>query len=137
MPGRDWLADLLPPPPALIVDVGAGTGRDAAAFAAAGYEVLAIEPSLGMRAEADRLHSSSRIQWVIDSLPALPVTSRLGVAADILSLSAVWQHVPPPDRPRAFRELVGLLRSGGLMVMTLRNGPDDGCGGYSVSIASV
>jgi hypothetical protein len=29
MPGRDWLADLLPPPPALIVDVSADTGRDA------------------------------------------------------------------------------------------------------------
>ena len=137
MSRRDWLADLLPPPPALIVDVGAGTGRDAAAFAAAGYEVLAIEPSSGMRAEADRLHSSSRIQWIIDSLPALHATSRLGVAADVLSLSAVWQHVPPADRPRAFRKLVGLLRSGRLMVMTLRNGPDDGRGGYSVSLAEV
>jgi SAM-dependent methyltransferase len=83
-----WLADLLPPAPALIVDVGAGTGRDAAAFAAAGYEVVAIEPSAGMRAEAARLHPSPRIRWESDSLPALLATARLGIAADVVSLSA-------------------------------------------------
>lgn len=32
---QDWLADLLPALPALIVDVGAGTGHDAGGFAAA------------------------------------------------------------------------------------------------------
>jgi hypothetical protein len=32
---------------------------------------------------------------------------------------------------------VGLLRSGGLIVMTLRNGVDDGRGGYPVSLAEV
>ena len=83
MPSRDWLADLLPPAPALIVDVGAGTGRDAVAFAAAGYEVVAIEPSAGMRAEAARLHPSPRIRWMSDSLAALLATSRLGIATDI------------------------------------------------------
>jgi SAM-dependent methyltransferase len=98
---RDWLADLLPPAPALLVDVGAGTGRDAAAFADAGCKVIAIEPSSGMRAEAARLHPSPRIRWVTDTLPALLGTERLGIAADALLLSAVWQHVPPADRPRA------------------------------------
>ena len=55
---REWLADLLPSPPAVVIDVGAGTGRDAGAFADAGYEVIAVEPSTGMRAEAERLHPS-------------------------------------------------------------------------------
>jgi hypothetical protein len=56
---------------------------------------VAIEPSPGMRAEAARLHPSPRIRWVPDSLPALIATARLGIAADVLSLSAVWRHVPP------------------------------------------
>lgn len=136
-PTREWLADLLPAPPALVVDVGAGTGRDAGAFAAAGYDVVAVEPSPGMRAEAERRHASPRIRWLPDSLPGLAATSRLGLAADLVSLSAVWQHVAPPDRPRAFRKLVGLLRSGGLLALTLRHGPDDGRGGHPVSLAEV
>lgn len=136
-PTREWLSDLLPPPPALVVDVGAGTGRDAGAFAAAGYDVVAVEPSPGMRAEAERRHASPRIRWLPDSLPGLAAISRLGLAADLVSLSAVWQHVAPPDRPRAFRKLVGLLRSGGLLALTLRHGPDDGRGGHPVGLAEV
>lgn len=134
---RDWLADVLPHPPALVIDVGAGSGRDACAYAAAGYEVIAVEPSSSMRTEAERLHPSPRIRWLADSLPGLVTTSRSGITADVVSLSAVWQHVSPADRPRAFRKLVGLLRSGGLLVMTLRHGPDDGRGGHPVSLAEV
>jgi SAM-dependent methyltransferase len=134
---RDWLADLLPSAPAVVIDVGAGTGRDAGAFAAAGYEVIAVEPSSGMRTEAERRHPSPRIRWLSDSLPGLTTTCRSGITADVVSLSAVWQHVPPADRPRAFRKLVGLLRSGGLLVMTLRHGPDDGRGGHPINLAEV
>ena len=55
LPSRDWLADLLPRQPGLVVDVdvGAGTGRNALAFAAAGHEVVAVEPSAAMRAQAE------------------------------------------------------------------------------------
>lgn len=134
---RDWLADLLPSPPAVVIDIGAGTGRDAGAFAAAGYEVIAIEPSSGMRVEAERRHPSPRIRWLTDSLPGLTTASRAGLAADVVLLSAVWQHVAPTDRPRAFRKMVSLLRSGGLLAMTLRHGPDDGRGGYPVTLAEV
>ncbi|RUT67608.1 SAM-dependent methyltransferase, partial [Flavobacterium cupreum] len=38
------LLDLLPAPGATILDVGAGSGRDAAWFAARGYDVVAVEP---------------------------------------------------------------------------------------------
>ncbi len=136
-PLRPWLADLLPPAPAVVIDVGAGTGRDAAALAELGHEVLAVEPSAGMRAEAARRHPSARIRWLADTLPALAATTRAGVAADLVLLSAVWQHVAPADRPRAFRKLVGLLRPGGLLALTLRHGPDDGRGGHPVDEAGV
>ncbi|WP_145145583.1 hypothetical protein [Roseomonas gilardii] len=53
---RDWLADLLPSTPAVVIDVGAWAGRDAGAFAAAGYEVIVVEPFSSMHAEAERLH---------------------------------------------------------------------------------
>ena len=34
-------------------------------------------------------------------------------------------HVPPGDRPRAFRKLVTLLKPSGILAMTLRQGPSD------------
>lgn len=118
-----WLEGFLPSAPALILDVGAGTGRDAAWLALQGHQVLAAEPSGAMRRQGQRLHPNDRIRWLDDRLPALPTTLRLGLAADVILLSGVWQHLAPPDRPRAFRKLVSLLKSGGLLAITLRHGP--------------
>src|SRR6516162_1224732 len=72
-----WLINLLPPAPALVLDVGAGSGRDAAWLASQGYEVVAVEPSSAMRAEAERLHPSTPIRWISDSLPGLERTFQL------------------------------------------------------------
>ena len=42
--------------PASVIDIGAGSGRDAAWFASKGYSVLAVEPSATMREEGRRRH---------------------------------------------------------------------------------
>ena len=94
-----WLVDLLPNAPALVLDVGAGTGRDAAWLASRGLEVIAVEPSGAMRAEAQRLHPSQSIQWIADSLPSLNHVLRLGLSFDMILLSAVWMHVLPAAHP--------------------------------------
>jgi SAM-dependent methyltransferase len=120
-----WLVGLLPKAPALVLDVGAGTGRDAAWLASRGLEVVAVEPSQRMREEGQRLHASSAIRWIADSLPTLDRTLRLGLAFDAILLSAVWMHVAPADRPRVFRKLITLLKPGGLLAITLRFGPSD------------
>src|SRR6478672_3124150 len=90
-----WLLGLLPEGRGLILDVGAGSGRDAAGFAARGHEVVAVEPSASMLREASMRHSDTRIRWLDDRLPALEVTHRTGLAFDLILLSGVWQHVPP------------------------------------------
>ena len=118
-----WLNGLMPAVPALVLDIGAGTGRDAAWFAGLGHDVVAVEPAAAMRAEATRLHPGPRIRWLNDRLPDLAATLRLGLAFDLVLLSAVWMHLAPDDRPRALRKLVALLKPGGLLVMTLRHGP--------------
>jgi SAM-dependent methyltransferase len=78
-----------------VLDVGAGSGRDAAWFAANGYDVVAVEPSDAMLAHARKLHPSSRIHWVSDSLPDLANVRRLGLSFNLILLSAVWMHIPP------------------------------------------
>lgn len=133
-----WFADHLPPPPAAVLDVGAGSGRDAAWFAARGYEVVAVEPSETMRAEARRRHPTSRVSWIRDSLPSLDRTVRRGLSYDIILLNAVWMHVHPDERQRAFRKLISLLKPGGLIIFALRvGGSDDADGMFPSSAAEV
>lgn len=119
------LLDLLPPPGATVLDIGAGSGRDAAWFAAQGYDVVAVEPSEGMLAHARRLHPSSRIHWLSDSLPDLAKVGRLGLSFDLILLSAVWMHIPPAARQRSLRKLATLLAPKGRIAISLRCGAPD------------
>ena len=122
---NSWLVKVLPPPPALILDVGAGAGRDAAWLARLGHDVVAVEPSAGMRQEGERRHSDVGFRWVADRLPALSATHRLGITFDVILLSGVWQHVAPTERERAMRKLLGLLRAGGILALTFPHGMAD------------
>lgn len=120
-----WLLDLLPDRPALILDVGAGSGRDAAWLASSGHDVIAVEPSASMRKGAARLHPETEIRWMNDRLPGLEGVTASGLAFDFILLSAVWMHVPPAERARAFRKIAALLKPGSVLAMTLRHGPAD------------
>lgn len=126
-----WLIPFLPDAPALVLDVGAGTGRDAAWLASLGHRIVAVEPTPSMLSEARRLHASPSIQWLDDRLPGLESVHRLGLSFDLILLSAVWMHVDSADRSRAFRKLVTLLKPGAAIAITLRHGPSDDNRGIS------
>jgi SAM-dependent methyltransferase len=114
---------LLPWPPASVLDIGSGTGRDAAGLADLGHLVTAVEPTAALRLRAQRLHPSPRIEWIDDSLPDLPVLSSRGQTFDVVMLTAVWMHLDATERVRAMPTVAGLLRTGGLMALTQRHGP--------------
>lgn len=107
-------------PPLRVLDVGAGTGRDATALAALGHRVTAVEPSIRMLKLARALHPDAHVDWTSGSLPAL--TDQRG-PFDLIVASAVWMHVPPDERAAAFRRLTQLVERTGRIYMTLRNGP--------------
>lgn len=115
--------DLIPESVGTVLDVGAGSGRDAAWFAAQGHDVIAVEPSAAMRESGKARHPSSRIRWMDDRLPGLDKVLRSRLAFNLVWLSAVWMHVPPRARARAFRKLVSVLNPGGSMMVNLRQGP--------------
>lgn len=117
------VVDLAPADVGLVLDIGAGSGRDAAWFAAHGHEVIAVEPAPRMREVARSFHPDSRIRWLDDQLPVLGNVFRTGLTFDLIWLSAVWMHVAPTYRQRAFRKMVSLLRPGGRLMMSLRQGP--------------
>jgi SAM-dependent methyltransferase len=125
---HQWLMDLLPTGPnSRALDVGAGSGRDAAWLVSRGFEVWAVEPSELMRQEAQKRHAEASITWLDDHLPELEhtrmATSQQGVSFNFILMSAVWMHLAPQLRATAFKNLMGLLAEGGLLAVTLRCGP--------------
>ena len=103
-----------------------------------GHDVIAVEPSAAMRAEGQQRHPDAGVRWVTDQLPALPAIYQLGLAFDLILVSGVWQHVAPDDRERTMRKLLGLLRSGGVLLLTLRQGGAEAERAlYPVSLAEV
>lgn len=57
-----------------------------------------------------------------DRLPSLAGLRALDTSFDLLLVSAVWQHLPPSERPLALQALRTLLAPEGLLVITLRLG---------------
>jgi protein-L-isoaspartate O-methyltransferase len=114
---------LFPPAPSRVLDVGAGSGRDSAALARLGHHVTAVEPTAELRAEGERLHADSGIEWRDDHLPALAQTRAGGDRYDLILLTAVWMHLDAEERSTAMRALALLLADGGRIIMSLRHGP--------------
>jgi len=114
------VADLFPQAPSTIVDIGAGTGRDAAWLARVGHAVTAVEPVAAFRAAGMRRHVGVGIAWLDDRLPQL---RRLGGRYDVALLSGVWQHLDDDTRAVAIRRLAGLLVDGGIVILSIRHGP--------------
>ncbi len=114
---------LIPTAPGRILDIGSGTGRDAAWFAAMGHRVVAVEPTDAMRLPAMRLHPSPLIEWLDDSLPDLALLLARGEKFDAVMLSAVWMHLDAQQRRQAMPNLAALVRAGGVMIMMIRHGP--------------
>ena len=112
----------IPPAPVRVLDIGAGTGRDAGALARLGHAVTAVEPTPEQRAWGQANHPPS-IRWIDDMLPALDVVRDLGERFDLILLTAVWMHLDAAQQGQAMGTLAGLLSSGGRISMTLRHGP--------------
>jgi SAM-dependent methyltransferase len=114
---------LIPAMPANVLDIGSGTGRDAAWFAELGHRVVAVEPTRAMRIPAMALHPSRRIEWLDDSLPDLALLRARGAPFDLVMLTAVWMHLDEAQRRQAMPNVAALVRPGGTVIMKLRHGP--------------
>jgi len=81
---------LIPERPCSVVDIGAGTGRDAAYLADLGHHVVAVEPTNPLRIAGIALHTSPSIEWLDDSLPDLALLRARRETFDLVMLTSVW-----------------------------------------------
>jgi SAM-dependent methyltransferase len=114
---------LMPAAPARILDIGAGSGQDAADFAAMGHRVLAVEPTASLRAGAVARHAHPAITWLDDGLPDLAAVRARGETFDLILLSAVWMHLDEAERRQAMPHVAALLAPKGRLILSLRHGP--------------
>ncbi|MEU2072019.1 Gfo/Idh/MocA family oxidoreductase [Streptomyces anulatus] len=105
-----------------VVDIGAGTGlvTEAVARARPDAQIIACEPSVGMRAVlTSRVFSDedlrTRVTVTADSAPDLELPDRISVVL----LCGVLGHLDAEERARLWRRLHRRLAPGGLVIVEL------------------
>ena len=117
---------------ARILDLGAGAGRDSQYLAQQGaaynVSVIAVEPAKNLAALGKQYTQGLNVHWLQDSLPDLNVVTKQMITAkengfDLILLSAVWMHIPDPQREHSLRQFANLLTPNGKLIISLRHGP--------------
>jgi len=104
------------------LDFGCGVGRLSAALAERFSEVIAVDISPTMLAEARRLdRSQGRCQFVHNEAPDLAFVPDASV--DLVYSSLVLQHMPPKLARRYLREFIRVLGDGGVAVFQVASRP--------------
>ncbi|MGF1344261.1 Gfo/Idh/MocA family oxidoreductase [Streptomyces flavovirens] len=105
-----------------VVDIGAGTGllTDAVARARPDAEIIACEPSVGMRAVlTSRVFSDedlrTRVTVTADTAPDLDLPERISVVL----LCGVLGHLDAEERAKLWRRVTRRLAPGGLVIVEL------------------
>lgn len=111
--------------PSRILDIGAGTGRHAAALARQGHAVVAVEPTKELREAGKKLHSDAGIVWIDDVLPELDALRNSNAAGpyDCVLMAAVMMHFDAEEREAVMRRAAELIAPGGRFIATYRRGP--------------
>jgi len=102
--------DYIPSTPARILDIGCGSGRDAAYLARLGHEVTAVEPTAALLSQAISFHRGVAVEWLEDGLPTLASLNSSGRTFDLVILSGVWMHLNE-------------AHTNSKVIMSLRHGP--------------
>ena len=113
---RELLQRFLPPPPAIVVDVGGAAGAYALWLTEEGYSVHLLDRTPRLVAEARRRSEGARRPLVscrVGDARALDLSS--GMADAVLLLGPLYHLTDPSDRARALRESARILRPGGLL----------------------
>ncbi len=117
------LAESLPPP-ARILDVGCGSGRDLLWFNRRGYETIGFEASPGLAALA-RSHSESPV--IEGDFETFDFST---LSADAILLIGALVHLPRHRMPEVLERITRALSPGGHVLITLKRGDGDFTDGH-------
>ena len=119
---QDFLK-FIPTSSSLVLDIGAGIGRDAFEFSQKGHTVWAVEPLEEFRTVGNELYQSANLIWWNDALPELVQLTPYENQVDFILCSGVWHHLNEKEQEFSMKRVSQLLKPGGLFALSLRNGP--------------
>lgn len=132
-----WLCHL-PVKPGLALDVGGGSGRDAVWLSQKGWNVTVVEPAAALRKLGEKSSARHSITWVDDKLPDLNQLKKGRQKFSLILVSGVFMHLPYQQQVDSLDTLVALLGGNGLLIITLRKGPDtEGRDFYTVTAEEI
>jgi len=104
------------PAPALVLDVGCGSGRDLLWLKQRGYDVLGLERSPGL-AELARAHAGCEV--LCEDCDVFDFTT---LSVDAVILIGALVHVPRDRFPASLARILQALKLGGHVLLTMKQG---------------
>jgi SAM-dependent methyltransferase len=106
-----------------VLDIGAGSGADAAMLAERGHHVLAIDPSEKLLDHARATFAHPDIEYLQDELPAMEAVKARSEKFDVVFLSAVWQYIPPNQWKESLETIRDLSAPGAIVLISYPTPP--------------
>ena len=98
-----------------VLDIGAGSGADAAMFAAKGHQILATEPADALRREGQKVFQNKNIKWSAEALPEFGVDVAARAPFDVVTSVGVLQYLDKNSRVKSLKKMFSLVASGGFV----------------------
>ena len=108
----------LPDKGSTVLEVGCGTGRDAAFLTESGFQVTGVDASAAMIDQALRLHPELSERLSCAAAPLPDDSPILDERFDAVVSIATFMHIPEQDLFAAAFQLRGLLRPGGVLFLS-------------------
>lgn len=98
-----------------VLDIGAGSGADAAMFADKGHLVLAAEPAKALRDEGKKTFKNKNIKWTAEALPEFGRAVAKGQPYDVVTSVGVLQYLDQKDRATSLKKMFSLVAAAGYL----------------------
>ncbi|MDP2206412.1 MAG: methyltransferase domain-containing protein [Alphaproteobacteria bacterium] len=109
----DLLALLPEGQPLKVLDIGAGSGADAAMFADLGHAVTAAEPAEILRKIGEEIFKNKSISWNSEVLPDMGIKTATAAPFDVVTSVGVLQYIEEEKRASSLSKMFSLAARGG------------------------
>ncbi|MFC1657568.1 methyltransferase domain-containing protein [Candidatus Moduliflexota bacterium] len=115
-----------------ILELGTGSGREAAYVLQEGYDVTGIDASAGMVRESIRLHPELQNRVVCSPLPLQTGSPLLDRTFDAIVSIATLMHIPEHDLFECVTQIRTMLKPEGILFVSASMGRQEGVGDRDV-----